>query len=89
MLLSSGNHYFAISSYNIFLSDAVIIIYNFQGRELLKFYYFPKYTLIIESFPTIAEALLAITKYEAGDVIDGIYAPDFYTVVHEDHCIIA
>lgn len=44
---------------------------------------------IIESFQTIAEALLAISKYEACDVIDGTYTPDFYCVVNENRCIIA
>lgn len=42
----------------------------------------------IEAFDSIEEALKAIAAYEAEDMKDGTYTPDFYDVVNEDHEIV-
>ena len=39
----------------------------------------------IEECATIEEAKNIISEYEASDIKDGIYEPDFYDVVNENH----
>lgn len=42
----------------------------------------------IDEFDTYAEAEKAIEQYEKDDKKNGVFEPDFYDIVDEEHCTI-
>lgn len=55
----------------------------------MKFYVADKKTgTFIEEVESIGEGLSLIEEYEKEDMKEGIYKPDFYDIVNENHCSI-